>query len=71
MSAKRKVKIFKSVESELESMEADINTWLEETNSQLVSITGNIAPQTKVSDITGSFSASDILIVVVYEVANA
>ncbi len=64
----RRVKIFKSIESELWTMEKEINTWLEESGSQVVSVTGNIAPQSGGTAGHG-FSASDILIVVVYEPA--
>ena len=66
----QQVKIFKSIESELWNMEAEINRWIEEGNVQIISITGNIAPQTGGSvSTTGSFSASDVLIVVLYEKA--
>lgn len=67
----QRIKIFKSVESELSTFEQDINAWLEESGAKLISVTGNIAPQTpENSDFggAGTFSASDILIIVVYEV---
>lgn len=67
----QRIKIFKSVESELSTFEQDINDWLEESGAKLISVTGNIAPQTpENSDLggAGTFSASDILIIVVYEV---
>ena len=64
----RKVKIFKSIESELIPLEDEINGWLEEAGAELISIVGNIAPQTPSSvGGMGSFSASDVLVIVVYE----
>ena len=65
----RLVKIFKSIENELWSMEKEINTWVEESGSQIVSVTGNIAPQTG-SGNGSAFAASDILVIVVYEPAE-
>ncbi len=65
----RQVKIFKSIESELWTMEKEINVWAEETGSQIVNVSGNIAPQTAASPGQG-FSASDVLVVVLYERAE-
>lgn len=62
----RKVKIFKGIESELHPLEDEINEWLEKTGFELVSVTGNIAPQTNTSSMS-AFSASDVFIVVVYD----
>lgn len=66
----RHVKIFKSIESELWTMEKEINTWIEEVGANIVSVTGNIAPQTGNGPAQG-FSASDVLIVVLYETADS
>ena len=64
------VKIFKSIESELWTMEAEINEWLKSSGAKVVSVTGNIAPQSATSEgSSGMFSASDVLLVVVYESA--
>ena len=65
----RLVKIFKSIESELWTMEKEINSWIEESGVQVVAVTGNIAPQSG-SAAGHGFSASDILIVVLYEPAG-
>lgn len=62
----RLVKIFKSVESELWTMEAEINTWIQESGAHVVNVTGNIAPQTS-SSVGQGFSASDVLLIVTYE----
>ena len=68
----KKVKIFKSIESELTSLEDEINSWLAANGASLVSVTGNIAPQTQGATTTmgGAFSASDVLVIVVYEDGN-
>ena len=65
----RLVKMFKSIESELWTMETEINTWIKESGARLVSVTGNIAPQTGKESMQG-FSASDVLVIVVYEPAE-
>ncbi|MHB0957513.1 MAG: hypothetical protein ACYC6N_29860 [Pirellulaceae bacterium] len=62
----RQLKIFKSIESELWNMEKEINNWLKEAGVQVISVTGNISPQTSGSASHG-FSSSDVLIVVLYE----
>ena len=62
------VKLFKSIESELESLQEEINTWLKESRVNVVSVSGNIAPQTPGASAIGSgFSSSDILVIVLYE----
>ncbi len=67
----RKVKIFKGIESELQPLESEINDWLEANNAQIVSITGNIAPQTSTQGGGGgTFSTSDVLVIIVYEPTN-
>lgn len=38
-----KVKIFKSVESELGALEKEIDEWIESSGANVVSITGNIS----------------------------
>lgn len=66
----QKVKIFKSIESELGALEKEINDWVEADKVRLISVTGNIAPQTPHGNTMGAFSASDVLVIVVYEDAN-
>jgi hypothetical protein len=65
----QKVKLFKSIESELGSLEKEINEWIATTQAKVISITGNIAPQTGHTAI-GTFSASDVLVVIMYEGGN-
>ncbi len=65
----QQVKIFKGIENELVPMEDEINRWIKESGARVISITGNIAPQGGPPPTGGlsSFSASDVLIVVLYE----
>ena len=69
----KKVKLFKGTEAEVERLEAEVNSWIVETNANVVSITGNMAPQSEKTDAKSgllgdrTFTASDILIVVTYE----
>lgn len=67
----QKVKLFKTIESELSNLEIEINEWINTSGARLISATGNIAPQSGAGSAPlGSFSASDVLIVVVYEEGN-
>ncbi len=66
----QQIKIFKTVENELVPMEKEINHWIKESGARVISITGNIAPQASEPSSGGglsSFSASDVLIIVLYE----
>lgn len=64
------VKLFKGLESELHSLEAEINAFLAEKGAAVVNVFGNIAPQSESHTDTRlgtGHTASDIFIVVVYE----
>ncbi|MBA61952.1 MAG: hypothetical protein CMJ76_06245 [Planctomycetaceae bacterium] len=62
----QQIKIFKSIESELTTMEDEINQWIAENDINVVNILGNIAPQTPTGPGMGTFSSSDVLLVVLY-----
>ena len=62
-----RIKLFKSVESELEALEAEVNEWIEASGAKVSDIKANIAPQSNGAGGMGSFSPSDILIAVTYE----
>jgi hypothetical protein len=64
----QQVKIFKSVDNELGEMEQQINNWIAESKSKILSIHGNISPQAGKHGLQDSFSAADVLIIVLYEV---
>ena len=58
----QQVKIFKSIESELNALEDEINEWIAESKAKVINITGNIAAQSTSSGSLGdSFSGSDVL----------
>lgn len=64
----QQIKIFKSVDNELGEMESQMNQWIKENKIKVNSIHGNIAPQAGKHAMQGSFSAADVLIIVLYEV---
>ena len=67
------IKIFKSLESELTSLENDVNCWLAETGGRIVHMFGNIAQQSTTLNgkpiglSQSDFIPSDVLLVVVYD----
>ncbi|HUP79821.1 MAG TPA: hypothetical protein VM260_14815 [Pirellula sp.] len=63
----QQVKIFKSVDTELGDMESQINSWIMESKAKILSIHGNISPQAGKHGVQGSFSAADVLVIVLYE----
>ncbi len=65
----QQIKIFKGVETDVNSLESDVNGWLKQNGAKVVNIFGNIAPQTRGHEGPAErrFSPSDILITVVYE----
>lgn len=67
----QKVRIFKSIESELTSLESEINRWIETSGIKILSMTGNIAPQTAKGSHVGAFSASDVVVLILYEEASS
>ena len=66
------VKIFKSIEPEVESLEKQINTWIRDSKARVLNVFGNIAPQSIPSDVKSiaparGFAPSDVLVIVLYE----
>lgn len=70
----QRVKIFKSIESDVSKLEQEINQWIESSGARVLNITGNIAPQTEsvggssMSSAPTRYPPSDILVIVVYDV---
>ncbi|HBV64893.1 MAG TPA: hypothetical protein DEF45_17935 [Rhodopirellula sp.] len=65
----QQVKIFKSVDNELEEMEKQINRWMRKSGARVLSINGNLTSQNGNSDgPLNSFAAGDVLIIVLYEI---
>lgn len=69
----QQVKLFKGIEGELAALEDEVNDWIRQSGAKILSLTGNIAPQTeKPSDVTGGssrgrFPPSDVVLIVMYE----
>lgn len=80
----RQIKLFEGSEDSLSSLESEVNGWLAEQadDIEVRRITGNIAPQTTMTDTSGAggattlatskgkrrFAASDVLIIVEFDV---
>lgn len=64
----QQIKIFKSIESERDQMEKDVNRWMRKSGARVISITGNISANSPNSQSMSSFSGNDILIIVLYEI---
>lgn len=68
----QQIKLFKGVENELRELENEVNGWIRQNQVRVVSIQGNISPQTiqpeaKAGIGSSTFSASDLFVIVVYE----
>ena len=67
----QQVKVFKSVESDVRGLEDEINRWIRQSGAHVVSITGNIAPQTAGAGgpglTQGGYPPSDVVVIVLYE----
>jgi hypothetical protein len=72
----QQVKIFKGVESDISALEAEVNAWIRESGAKIVSITGNIAPQSNLPDGKGGvttrslYPPSDVVLIVLFESAE-
>jgi hypothetical protein len=66
------VKIFKSLEYDYEAMERQVNDWLAKTGVHVLSMSGNIAPQSETGAKMGASSGSagnpsDMVLFLLYE----
>lgn len=67
----QQVKIFKSIESELDQLEVEMNKWiarLHKKGGKVVKMEGNIAPKSGGGGPMSSFSASDVLVIILFEI---
>ncbi len=64
----QQIKIFKSIESDREELEKEINRWIRRSGAKVLSVTGNISGQGGTHTAMNSFSGSDIMIVLLVEV---
>lgn len=68
------IKMFKGLESDMGALELQVNKWLAESKVKVVSMFGNLAPQTVAFDQSvtsiskSSFCPSDMWVVIIYEV---
>lgn len=71
----QQIKLFVGPESEVGSMEENVNAWLREHDVEIVQVFGNIAPQTpaylatKVEQTGRRFHPSDVFLAIVYRKA--
>lgn len=64
----QQVKIFKSIDTEIENMQQQINRWIGKSGARVLSITGNLSPQPAAAQgPLETFSASEVLVIVLYE----
>lgn len=69
----QQVKIFKGLESNLPGLEKEVNVWLAESSARVLQMFGNLAATSGERNETNSLSAypyvaSDVLLVVLYEI---
>ena len=69
----QKIKIFKSLENDVLRLEAEVNAWISQSGAKIISLNGNIAPQSeRTGAATGGlgnsrYPPSDIVLIVLYE----
>jgi hypothetical protein len=68
----QQIKIFKALEVETDTLETRVNQWLSQSRARVLSISGNIAPQSegnsgRTSGLGSAGNASDVLLIILYE----
>jgi len=70
----QRVKLFTGLENDVQAVEDEINAWLEESGAKVLTISGNIAPQSQLRSKTPgiavervAFAPSDVFVMVLYE----
>ena len=64
----QQIKIFKSVDSEIDEMERQINRWMRKSGAKVVSVTGNLTAQSGGGGPMNSFAGGDVLVIIQYEI---
>jgi hypothetical protein len=64
------VRLFKTLEYDIKTLEQEINAWVDATGAEIISVSGNVAPQTSTGPSSGS-TESDVLVVVLYRMSPA
>ena len=71
----QQVKIFKSLESDVRALEKEVNEWISQSGAKVISVTGNIAPQSESPGTTARgigrscYPPSDVVLIVLYDAA--
>lgn len=72
----QQIKIFKGVESELELLEKTVNDWIRDTSANVLTVAGNIAPQSESLGSSGRTSSnmryapSDVILIITYAASD-
>jgi hypothetical protein len=73
----QQVKLFKGLESEISQLEGEVNAWIRQSGAKVLSLTGNVAPQTVKSGAAsgglgqGAYPPSDLVLILLYETADS
>ncbi len=70
----QRVKLFTGLENDVQAVENEINAWLDESGARILTISGNIAPQSQLKSKSPgiaveriAFAPSDVFVMVLYE----
>ncbi|HEV3165960.1 MAG TPA: hypothetical protein VGZ22_18165 [Isosphaeraceae bacterium] len=65
----QQIKIFKSLEYDVDAMEKQVNEWLAASKARVISMSGNIAPQSgsEASNTASGMNPSDLVLFLLYE----
>ncbi len=65
----QQIKMFKSVDTEIAEMERQINRWMRKSGARILSVNGNLAPQSGGGGgPLNSFAAGDVFVIIHYEI---
>lgn len=71
----QQIKIFKSLEYDIDRLEKEINDWLAQSRARVLQLVGNIAPQSEGGSKSGGSGSgsgtnpSDVVVFILYEKA--
>jgi hypothetical protein len=67
----QQIKLFKGTENDVDGLEKEVNAWIRSSGVKVLSVMGNIAPQSEGGDATGlgksGFPPSDVILIVLYD----
>ncbi|QDT04319.1 hypothetical protein K227x_27090 [Rubripirellula lacrimiformis] len=65
----QQIKIFKGVDTEITELERQINRWMRKSGARVLSVTGNLSPQSGGGGgPLNSFAAGDVMVILHYEI---